>query len=84
MKSQDPLNHSYAQQFMTSSSLMRTVTVEDETKSAESLRSLQIKNTLIRAQFCLIALLLLAVALLHFKIRRMCATDPPVLCRLDL
>ena len=84
MKPQDPLNRSYAQQFMTSSSLMRTVTVDDESKSADCLRSLQIKNALISAQFCLIAVLLLAVALLHFKIRRMCASDPPVICRLDL
>lgn len=81
---QDPLNRSYAQQFLTSSSLMRTVTVDDEAKSSESLRSLHLKNALIRAQFCLIALLLLAVALLHYKIRRMCAPDPPILCRLDL
>ena len=63
---------------------MRTVTVEDEVRSAESLRSLQIKNTLIRIQFCLIAVLLVAVVLLHFKISRMCVTDPPVNCRLDL
>lgn len=77
---------SFKQQLFNTSALIQTATVDvaDDSKSAESLRTLQTKNFIIKLQFALIVLLALAAALLNFKVNRMCAHDPPIVCRADL
>ena len=85
------LNRSYGsstlkQQIFNTSSLIRTATVDvtEDGKSAESLKNLQMKNFVIKLQFAMIVLLVLAVVMLNFKVNRMCGKDPPIVCRVDL
>jgi hypothetical protein len=73
-------------QVLSNASQKRRISVDlpEEPADTQSMRSLRVKDLIIKMQLALILFLLLAALMLQYKVNRMCVTDPPLLCRVDL